>query len=470
MNKIFKFRKQQGKLIMLFFLLFTLYNYAQNIDKIAEKCNNGNVKACEKLVDIAKNTKKNLAVRKAAIEKLTDQTILADIVKNTSSFYSSSSDIRKAAIEKLTDQTLLADIAKNANSSNIQKAAIEKLTDQTILADIVENTFSLDVRKAAIEKLTDQTLLADIAKNTKGLWAVRKAAIEKLTDQTILADIAKNTKEFWAARTAAIEKLTDQTILADIVKKTYSSDISKATIEKLTDQTILADIAKNANSLNVRKAAIEKLTDQTEKLTDQTLLADIAKNTKGLWAVRKAAIEKLTDQTILADIAINEKDSDVREAAVVKLTDKTILKELMSQSITSISIRLSKQPQPFIGAISFSFNSLDSNDLSYITSEHSSFSIKKKEPPSGSYYVLVSIDLEPKLNGSFKLYMEHPNGSSARHYIYHDTVYRETGAMKAVITKDDKQLKWLWVISEDYIQGSKIHINNKEYVLSEYRN
>jgi tetratricopeptide (TPR) repeat protein len=80
--------------------------------------------------------------------------------------------------------------AKNDNTSNARLAAVKKLTDQTLLADIAKNDNDSIVRLAAVKKLTDQTLLADIAKNTKDP-VVRLTTVKKLDAKTVLIDIAK---------------------------------------------------------------------------------------------------------------------------------------------------------------------------------------------------------------------------------------------------------------------------------------
>jgi hypothetical protein len=122
--------------------------------------------------------------------------------------------VRKAAVESLTDQGLLADMAKTDSSNLVRRAAVDKLTDQLVLAGIVKTDRSTDVRQAAIKKVTDERVLADIAK-TDSIVDLRRAAVEKLTDQGLLADIAK-TESIDQVRQAAIKKLTDERVLADI--------------------------------------------------------------------------------------------------------------------------------------------------------------------------------------------------------------------------------------------------------------
>jgi hypothetical protein len=93
----------------------------------------------------------------------------------------------------MTDQGALADIAeiaKNEKNFGLRKAAVERMTDQSVLADIAKNDKNFDVRWAAVDRVTDQSLLSDIAKNGK-FWEVCQAAMERVNGQAALVEIAK---------------------------------------------------------------------------------------------------------------------------------------------------------------------------------------------------------------------------------------------------------------------------------------
>jgi len=108
------------------------------------------------------------------VEKLTDQTLLADVAKK--SHYS---DVRQVAFEKLDgqhSQTVYADIAKNSIDVILGKASVNKLTEQEALADVAENAYILKVRIEAIKKLDIQHTF--FVNNTKNIekWGVCKEA------------------------------------------------------------------------------------------------------------------------------------------------------------------------------------------------------------------------------------------------------------------------------------------------------
>jgi len=106
-----------------------------------------------------------------------DQRELARIAKESPSWRA-----RRAAIDRLTDAALLADVGKNAGGWSIRKAAVAKLDPrlyQALFAELAKNDDHLVVRLAVVERMTDPLLLTDVAKYAKDP-AVREAAKKRL--------------------------------------------------------------------------------------------------------------------------------------------------------------------------------------------------------------------------------------------------------------------------------------------------
>ncbi len=82
-------------------------------------------------------------VREAAVERLNDQSVLARIARGDSSPY-----VRAAAVARLTDQASLAKIAEAngcgglTDDEDLGNAALAKLTDQTLLIEIIKGSCS----------------------------------------------------------------------------------------------------------------------------------------------------------------------------------------------------------------------------------------------------------------------------------------------------------------------------------------
>lgn len=283
--------------------------------------------------------------RRAAIERLTDSKLLAEIAT-----FESDSWVRSAAIQNpnLKDHALLAKIASGYYEDTLCEAALKNpnLIDQTVLADIAKNYSKKWLREAAIinPNLTDQKILTDIAKNHDEDWIVREEAVRKLNDQNLLADIAKNEPQEWL-RVAAINNpnLTDLALLSDIAKNSKHSHIRVIAAKKYNDQLVLADITKKDINPYSQLVATSSIDDQKnlariimkdknedvriaaiKKLTDQALLTEIFKKSKESW-IRAAVVDKMTDLVLLSDISKRDKDEIVRRAAVERLSNQTLL-------------------------------------------------------------------------------------------------------------------------------------------------
>jgi hypothetical protein len=113
-----------------------------------------------------------------------------------------SMDVRVAAVRKLTDQTLLAELAKTGPVREIRVAAIRGLIDQDALADLARHAKGAVERGAAVERLTNQAVLAELARADSSKW-VRRRAANCLTDERQIAKlIAEGRKELLPTLTA----------------------------------------------------------------------------------------------------------------------------------------------------------------------------------------------------------------------------------------------------------------------------
>ena len=96
--------------IFFAFIIFlpTLFSAGQNIEKLAQECAEGDEDACASIVKIAQKDN-DWAIRKAATEKISDQSILSEIAKTDPV-----PDVRATALQKVTGENEIIWIAKNA--------------------------------------------------------------------------------------------------------------------------------------------------------------------------------------------------------------------------------------------------------------------------------------------------------------------------------------------------------------------
>lgn len=122
--------------------------------KLATSCQEGDQKAC---VTLARLPTAPPELRLAAIRKLTDQSVLAEVAKTCQV-----RDVRLAAIRGLIDQDALAGIARNAKGPIDRAAAIERLADQSLVAELARKDSSRWVRRKAAYCLTDGALVGKL--------------------------------------------------------------------------------------------------------------------------------------------------------------------------------------------------------------------------------------------------------------------------------------------------------------------
>lgn len=252
-----------------------------------------------------------------AVRKITDQNQLAHIALN------GSVRVGEAAVEKLTNPDLLADVARNAKKNKagfeVGIAAVKKLKDQTMLYNIAKSSeLHSSVRRAASALLTNKKLMHDIAKNAIDIDECF-FTIRNLTDIEALTDIARNGK-LNRIRASAAEQIGDdafiQEIYSDIAINGDSSDpdlyyLLRSIVEKLTNQTALIHLARNSFT-EIRLSAAYRLA-LTDNVIAQEAYEDIAKNKENKKHQRNLAISYMTDQKALKEIMDAEETGNVYE-------------------------------------------------------------------------------------------------------------------------------------------------------------
>jgi hypothetical protein len=204
-------------------------------------------------------------VRHAAVYKLIDPAIIAEIAKNEKENVL----IRETAVKKLEDQTLLAELARNDPDGAVRREATYKLKDQELITEIAMNDASSYVRVAAAATLEDKMLLVKFATTGEDVQ-FRALAISRISDQQLLAKIAMNDVSE-RVREQAARGLHDQALLVDVVKKTNHNDPARYwAIRRLTDQT-LADIAQDKDVGDELRKAVETRVNELKRIRDDEI-------------------------------------------------------------------------------------------------------------------------------------------------------------------------------------------------------
>jgi len=115
----------------------------------------------------------------AVADKLNDQTLAQTIYADISRSDNVSDDLRLTAIKKLVDQQVLADIAKSNMFAPLRKAAVENMTDHSVLIEIING--DKDIYSCSwVESINEGDDYFSAAKNNS--LDLRKTASKRLAD------------------------------------------------------------------------------------------------------------------------------------------------------------------------------------------------------------------------------------------------------------------------------------------------
>jgi hypothetical protein len=226
----------------------------------------------------------------------------------------SSQDVRKAAIARITDQSVLATFILKETDRQIQQAALQKISDQEWLTAIMKDIEDSELLRQILDKVTSQSALAEFVKTTPHT-ALIAHAVPKLNDQKLLAELAGDMDE--NVRYAAVQKITEQGVLRERVRKDSSAKVRLAAIRNLVDQQVLFDLLPQIQDAETQALVVEKIVEESlcyailGKVTDAKL--------------RIMAVKKITNRDLLADIVQKEPDKDVRKTAATNLEDAQLL-------------------------------------------------------------------------------------------------------------------------------------------------
>ncbi|MDM8516593.1 hypothetical protein QUF76_10365 [Desulfobacterales bacterium HSG16] len=170
------------------------------------------------------------------------------------------------AIGKIWDQNVLKKIAIGNKGLEIKKAAIERLENQAIIADIaIEENILPEIQIFAVSRLNSQNLLARIAQNSK-TYEVRYAAFKKIRNKNILTRIISANSNA-KVRMEAVAHIGDYKELVIIATNDDDFDIREKALERLgavfrmtADRTMLKTAIDDENLPEpYREIAVEQL-------------------------------------------------------------------------------------------------------------------------------------------------------------------------------------------------------------------
>ncbi|MCY4076967.1 MAG: DUF349 domain-containing protein, partial [Acidobacteria bacterium] len=198
--------------------------------------------------------------------------------------------MRASAVRALSnaEQDLLLEIARHDDAPGVRRAAIERLTDATLIAELLGSGEEADpgVRAAAVTTARDLLIGAADASGADAVLAVlpedrdvaavarlavsepvSERAVARLTDAKLLGGVARRAKHPEVAR-QALGRLDGRDELLSVVVKAESKTIALAAFDRLAaaegglPSEALADIARRANHKVVARRARSELAER----------------------------------------------------------------------------------------------------------------------------------------------------------------------------------------------------------------
>ena len=209
------------------------------------------------------------------------------------------------------EQDLLLEIARHDDAPGVRRAAIERLTDATLIAELLGSGEEADpgVRAAAVTTARDLLIGAADASGADAVLAVlpedrdvaavarlavsepvSERAVARLTDAKLLGGVARRAKHPEVAR-QALERLDGRDELLSVVVKAESKTIALAAFDRLAaaegglPPEALADIARRANHKVVARRARSELAEREGDAPEEAPTLDSA----GVVALCEAA-------------------------------------------------------------------------------------------------------------------------------------------------------------------------------------
>ena len=202
----------------------------------------------DKLRPQSKSTHPDPNIRIEAIHELDP----ADI-ESLNAFAKDDTDarVRRVAVARIGDASVLADIVRNESEGSVRDHALGQLVEQASKHDASVAMTAV----AALSSLGRERELATVAK-AAGPDDVRRAAIAGVRDEKSLGSIARHGAEA-GARLVALERLTEPAEIEGVALRGEHADSAVAAIDRLSNPSneTLTAIAEKARTKQAQKKA-----------------------------------------------------------------------------------------------------------------------------------------------------------------------------------------------------------------------
>ncbi|MEM7167914.1 MAG: hypothetical protein AAF581_20850, partial [Planctomycetota bacterium] len=260
---------------------------------------------------------RNSMVRRAAVARLDDQSVLLSIAMTDEV-----RSVRHTAIDGIDDSGLLVELALSGATPQDRSRAARRVTGPLHLQALALAGAS-GIRNAAIRKVRDPFILGLVA-TTDGDRSVRRAAVLQMTDEGMLFEVAQQDEDRYVRRKAA-QRLTSEELLVRLIPKLEDRDERIAIVHRINAPDLLRQLSVTEGDQVVRVTAIGRISDGH---TLQEIIFSGAPR-----ECRRAAFHRLhVDPEAFADVLIGPWDAGFGYWGMSALRDDAALERVAREA------------------------------------------------------------------------------------------------------------------------------------------
>jgi hypothetical protein len=201
------------------------------------------------------------AVRAAAVYELHPDE--ADVLR-TLAREDAEARVRRAAVTRLDDHTVLADVARTDPDEDVRIDAIRALAGLAMEGSDLDRISEIVRQLLAIGRSREVVAIARDA----ALPEVRTATVDLLTDQKSLSAVSRHASD-GPTRLRALARLTDVEEIVNVALKSEQTDAAIAALERIEDPAALGAIAQRARNPVAGRRARTRLRQMEEAAQPQ---------------------------------------------------------------------------------------------------------------------------------------------------------------------------------------------------------
>ena len=194
--------------------------------------------------------------------------------------------VRASAVRALpnAEQELLLEIARHDEAPGVRRAAIERLTDAALIAELLGSggETDADVRAAAVATARDLLIGAADAAGADAVLAV-------LPDERDVAAVARLAVSE-AVSERAVVRVSDAKVLSGVARRARHAEVALQALERLTERDELLSVVCKAEHKAIALAALERVMALDAGLSSETL-ADVVRRASHKAVARRARSE-----------------------------------------------------------------------------------------------------------------------------------------------------------------------------------